>query len=440
MKTAHQPPAGTRLSSYALKGSYAVIDQGLFAATNFIVNVLMARWLEPEVYGAFSIAFTVFLLISAFYTAVLTEPMMVFGAGKYKTDFSKYLGLLSYIHLGLSGIVALILAVIAIVFHYLDSPHLAGALLGLTIASPMLLFTGLMRSACYVRSRPQWAAAGGAIYLFLSVVALYLLLRASYLTPGRVFVSMGVAALLTSIWFVGVLAPNRRFVERRVFNSVLGDHWTFGSWNAAATALNLASGQILLIMVPPFFGFGAAAQIAASLNFMRPLNPLIRSVTSVALPYASRLRNSPATNLKTRISFERLLLLLPVLVLIYGVCISLLSSHIFFHVYGSHRYDNCGHLVFLLSLTYTASTLVQVLSVSIKATGNTRSIVGIWALPGLVTCLLSIPVLLYGSLSSVLSVFAISYWLGAAWCWRIAKGVDSTSDFQMLPALPKIVQ
>ena len=36
-----------RLSRWARKGSLAVLDQGLFSGANFLVNILLARWLEP---------------------------------------------------------------------------------------------------------------------------------------------------------------------------------------------------------------------------------------------------------------------------------------------------------------------------------------------------------------------------------------------------------
>lgn len=50
---------------WARKGFWAVLDQGLFAGSNFLVSVLLARWLEPASYGAFSVAYSVFLLLDS---------------------------------------------------------------------------------------------------------------------------------------------------------------------------------------------------------------------------------------------------------------------------------------------------------------------------------------------------------------------------------------
>jgi hypothetical protein len=40
---------------WAKKAGLAVLDQGLFTGSHFIINVLLARWLEPAQYGAFAV-------------------------------------------------------------------------------------------------------------------------------------------------------------------------------------------------------------------------------------------------------------------------------------------------------------------------------------------------------------------------------------------------
>jgi len=69
---------------WAKQGIWAIIDQALFSGANFIVNILLARWLSQEQYGAFAVALSIFYLLAGFHTAVLTEPMMVFGLEKSK--------------------------------------------------------------------------------------------------------------------------------------------------------------------------------------------------------------------------------------------------------------------------------------------------------------------------------------------------------------------
>ena len=56
-----------------------MLDQGLISGSNFVIGVLLARWLLPAQYGAYALAFSVFLLVSFLHQALLTEPQRVFG-------------------------------------------------------------------------------------------------------------------------------------------------------------------------------------------------------------------------------------------------------------------------------------------------------------------------------------------------------------------------
>ena len=76
------------------KGFWAVMDQGLVATSNFTLNILLARWLTPNEYGAFSVAYTIFLFLSTFHIGMLNEPLLVFGPGKYKCKIRTYLRVL----------------------------------------------------------------------------------------------------------------------------------------------------------------------------------------------------------------------------------------------------------------------------------------------------------------------------------------------------------
>src|SRR5271170_1290937 len=61
------------------KGGLAILDQGLISGSNFLIGILLARWLMPAQYGAFALAFSVFLLLSYVYQSFLAEPQAVFS-------------------------------------------------------------------------------------------------------------------------------------------------------------------------------------------------------------------------------------------------------------------------------------------------------------------------------------------------------------------------
>src|ERR1019366_6540962 len=88
------------LKIWQRRGFFALVDQGLISGSNFIVAILLARWLAPGQYGGYALAFEAFLFLSVVYGALILEPMSVFGASIYKNDFQAYLGVLLRIHSG----------------------------------------------------------------------------------------------------------------------------------------------------------------------------------------------------------------------------------------------------------------------------------------------------------------------------------------------------
>src|SRR5437879_1887053 len=80
-ETAAPSQPGTRSAKlrkalpWATKGGLAIVDQGLISGSNFLLGILLARWLVPEQYGAYALAFSLFLLLSFLYHSMLLEPM-----------------------------------------------------------------------------------------------------------------------------------------------------------------------------------------------------------------------------------------------------------------------------------------------------------------------------------------------------------------------------
>src|SRR5207245_10376632 len=68
----------------------SLVDQGLISGSGFILNLLLARWLPAETYGAFAVAFAVFLFASGFHNVLLLESLSVFAPGSYADRLRDY--------------------------------------------------------------------------------------------------------------------------------------------------------------------------------------------------------------------------------------------------------------------------------------------------------------------------------------------------------------
>ncbi len=407
--------------SWLKKGSLAVIDQGLFSGANFIVNILLARWLKPEEYGAFAVAMSVFYLLAGFHTAVLTEPMMVFGAGKYRESFRKYLGMLLYGHWGIAAIISLALGVAALVTSHYGSKVLSHALAGLAIASPFLLLLWLARRACYVPMRPVWAVIGSAVNLVVVVVGVFFLWRASLLSGFSGLVLLGVAAGVASLVALVPVRPQvAGFAGNPTVGMVAADHRGYGKWNFLSVLMFWTSGHILSVIIPLFLGLNAMAALSAVGNLFRPLTQFVSSASLFILPYFAYTAHQKINNNQLKSKALHIALFLAGAVTLYGLGMSLLSRQVLSLLYNT-KYVEYRLLVVLFALSSIFSTVTQVFILTMKACGQISNVTRIWGLSTLIVLVTSIPLIMAAGIEGAIFSITLSYLLAA---WKAYRNIS----------------
>ena len=404
-----------------LANGAAFADQVLFAFGMFALNVLLARWLEPAAYGAFALAFVVFLLLGNFHTAVLTEPMLIHGSGKYRRQLPAYFGRLLLGHAALSLTIAAALGVAAVVASAAGSETLAGAFAGLAFAAPGLLLLWLARRVFYVTGEHLRAVAGDLLFLAVMLGGLAALHEWSDVTAGLGFAVAGVAGLVAGLALVAVVRPSFRAVDPPP-RSVLRDHWEYGRWSVTAQALLWTSGQIVLVLVPLVLGLHEAGVVAAVLNLFRPLHPIQQSAIAVLLPGASALAAAGAGRAAIARYIRRALLPLTAAIVLYGAVLAVLAEQVMRHLYLG-RYGDERLLIVLVAAVYALATTVQAQTVLLKATGNVKSVPLVFAASAAVTLAFSVPAMLVANAEGALAVFAASYVVAAFVAARRARKV-----------------
>jgi len=396
-------------------GAFAVLDQVLFAGASFSINILLARWLPPVEYGAFALAFFVFLLLGALHTAVLTEPMLVFGASVYRGRTRAYLGR----HVGLHALVSLAsggaLALVALGV-WLAGSGAWPSLLALALAAPFVLLLWMLRRAFYMELTPRGAVAGDAVYFVSTLAGLYGLHATGHLNADRGVLAMGLGAAAGCVVMLVVLRPDLR--GGGIGWRELGvRHWEYGRWSALAQGLFWASGQILIMLIPLVLGLRELAAVAAAGNLFRPLNPLLQSLQTVMLPATALAASGGATMSTLRGRLLRYLLFAGGGVLLYGLTLSAFAGPALHHLYHG-RYDTQRLVVFLFALSYTVSTVVQVQTVLLKATGNVRFVPRLWAVSSVFVLVFAVPAMLVAGLAGGLVVAIVSYATAGVIAWR----------------------
>ncbi len=276
---------GTRRSwlPWLTKGSLAIADQGVFAGSNFVFNVLLARWLTSDDYGAFALAYSVFLLLLIVHNALLTAPMLVFGPGKYREHFPEYLGILLRGHFALMLPGSAVLVAVAFLLGSIYSVAVERAFLALAVAAPFILLLWLLRRAFYARLDPCWAAASGGVYLVILVAGTVALRAARLLSPSTGFLSMAAASLITSAILLVRLRPTLA-ADSSTIRAVATDHWNYGKWVAAGAGPNWVTDNIYFMVLPAWLGLAEAGALKALLNLAQPAAQCISALGALLMP------------------------------------------------------------------------------------------------------------------------------------------------------------
>lgn len=349
------------------KGFWAVMDQGLFAFSNFLVNILLARWLAPESYGAFSIAFSLFLVLGTFHTALLTEPMLVFGASKYRYSFAEYLRVLLRGHWRLTAAIGAILAAVSVVLGLLGRDALTAPLFALCLASPFILFQWLMRRACYVEGSPRDAAAAGGGYLAIVLVGIGLLAWAGLVTAVTALLLLAAASLASGLWLVGRVARASGSGHVVSPGDVLADHWRYSKWAVAAALLTWLPGNVYVFLLPLIRDLQEVAAYKAVLNLQVPIMNVAIALGTVVLPTLARKRDDADFGRFT----VRAILIFLVPPLVYWGALSAVPRQLFALFYGA-QYADHAHLLRIAGAIPVVASIAVAAGAAVRALELTR--------------------------------------------------------------------
>jgi len=339
-----------RLARWVSKGGLAILDQGLISGSNFLVSILLARWLMPDQYGAYAIAFGIYMMLSLVYQSLVLEPFGVFGGSVFSSNLRGYVRTLVAIHIALSVTIFSALVISWAVSHRISSgSEVTGALAGIAFASPCLMLFALARRCFYVELSPAPAAAGAFIYSAVVLAGLYVVYQRALLSPFVAFLLLGSGALVTGIvlmfgvqWKLSGAGPAPSVRE------AWGRHWRYGRWALAATIAGWLPSYIYFPLLSSFTGMAESGQLKALMNLTLPFEQMRGALVMLVLPYAARIagQNGKAG---ARVLGNRLTWASAIGAVMYWAVI-IPTQRPLFHLLYSDRYLDVAYLLPALAL------------------------------------------------------------------------------------------
>lgn len=387
---------GQKLLRWTTKSGLAIIDQGLISGSNFVASILLARWLTPAQYGAYAVAFGVFILLSLVYLALLLEPMAVFGGSSYHNCLREYLRVLVRMQVGVALLVVVPLGLSAVVAWKLaPTSGLSGALAGVTLASPCLFLFWLARRAYYLQLSPSRAVQGASLYFCVVLGGLWIVYRKGVLSPFSAFLLIALGALLTSCLLRVHL---RRALPTSGTVLVAGEvwkkHWVYGRWALATSVASWIPAYIFYPILSTFGGISHSGELRALMNFANPIEQTQIALALLFLPYAARVQGANKDRRSAPGLSVRLTLVSVGATATYWALVILLRGPLF-HLLYSGKYANVAPLLSSVAIGSLFWSAAYGSAIVLRAMESPQSIFIAYSTAAMVSLAVGIPAARY---------------------------------------------
>lgn len=399
----------------ASRGTWALLDQVLFSASNFLLNILLARWLTEPMYGIFALGFSAFLLASVLQTPLFTEPLMVFSSNRFRNIAGLYQSKVIELNWFFGFLVALAFAGMSI--YNAAHPDMAKMYLGLAIGSPWILYSWLTRRICYANLQPEISAKAGVIYMLAFLGMVLLTYRLGQLSPGLAFILMGIASLLAG-WWIHRLLP-RPVEENLSERQIIQSHWEYGRWSLVGNLLYWVPANLPFLVLSHTSSLSASGELRALFNAILPVASLITALGSLLIPSFARAANAQALE-------KQMIRTLWVFLAVAGVCwlgLGLLHKPLFALLYG-HSYQNASGWLWLMGLQPIYQGIAAVYLSALRAKEYPQWVAALYAVSTLVMLSLGVWLIqgyqvLGAVVAMLISYFILTLCAAIAW-WRVS--------------------
>ncbi len=381
------------LKSWVLKCSTAIMDHGLISLSNFLLGIVLARYLGSEQYGAYALAFSTFVLLSLVHSALAMEPMSVFAPSIYRKSLREYLGLLLWVQVAGTAILAVCAVAGGVLFRLLgEHSNLVSAFEGIALASPCVLIFLFARRAFYLEMRPAQALLGSVVYSALLGFGLWAVAAGHWLSPFATFLVMGTGALLASLLLLALLRPT---ISRKAIAKVLSmkevciRHWEYGRWAFASALFVWVPWNGFYSVVAHYSGLAESGALKALLNLAMPMTQTFAAFSLLFISQAARLGHDKGWE-AVKILAWRIAGLYTLGSSAYWILICLFRTQLIRLMYGGH-YQEIAPLVPLVAVASILSGAAMGPTIAIRAMRSPASVTAIYFGSSVICALVGIP-------------------------------------------------
>ena len=269
---------------------WALADQAIVSATNFLTNMMLVRFMGLREFGIFALAWMSVLFVNSLQTALIVAPMMSIGPKQEEKDRPAYFGAVVFQEFTL--VLFCFLLVFAVLktsagfFHHQELQALA---LPLAVSAFAYQMQDFVRRYFFATRQSRRALADDALSYLTQLPIIFLLHRAGHLTSTTalwVMAGTSIVGMAAGWFWVEPIEFRWHWIK-----TISSRHWKLSRWLTGSSLLTWVSSNLFIIAAPAYYGPSAAGVLKASQNLMGATHVWFQGLDNVVpVETARRLR------------------------------------------------------------------------------------------------------------------------------------------------------
>jgi O-antigen/teichoic acid export membrane protein len=246
---------------------WALTDQSIVSATNFLTNLMLVRFMGLHEFGVFALAWMSVLFVNSLQSALIIAPMMSIGPQQEEKNRPLYFGALVFQEFILVCFCFILVFVAVKAFgNFFTHAGLQPLVLPLAFSAFAYQSQDFVRRYFFATRQCRRAFADDALSYAVQLPILFLLHRAGHLNTATALWAMAGTSILGV--FPGWLWMEPIKFNREWITAVSKRHWKTSRWLCGSSLLMWTSSNLFVIAAPVYYGAAAAGVLRASQNLM----------------------------------------------------------------------------------------------------------------------------------------------------------------------------
>ncbi len=281
-------------SQHLIKGakpvSWAMVDQTMVSATNFMTGLLLARFLGIEEFGRYTLVWMVAEFMNNIQDSLITSPMMSVGPKQSDDEVASYLGAVLVQQACITAAAFALIIPGGFLASYLFPDYdVAGLTIPLAFAVLCFQTQHFFRRYLFMRGRTLPAFICDVVrYPGQILVLLYLAYTGNFTTIAVLWTIAGSGAVAV---LVGSCFIERPVLEMSRILSIATRHWRLARWLTSSAMLRWSIVGVFNVTMGALIGTAAVGGIRAVQSLLGLTHIILMGIENVVPGQAARALN-----------------------------------------------------------------------------------------------------------------------------------------------------